>query len=163
MDFIEWDNEWLGAKQKEGEARRAKARQKWRDANPEYAKAYTKEWKKRNPEQYKNQRRKWREDNPTYDKEWLQTAKGKAVKQRGNIARQIRLCNVVNTLTSQEWIDKLIEYNFKCAYCGVTFDDIDVPTIDHIVPISKGGDNTKDNVVPACQSCNSKKGTKILT
>ncbi|MCK4464389.1 MAG: HNH endonuclease [Bacteroidales bacterium] len=35
-------------------------------------------------------------------------------------------------------------------------------TKDHVIPISKGGDNTKENIVPACQSCNSKKFNKIF-
>jgi 5-methylcytosine-specific restriction protein A len=30
-------------------------------------------------------------------------------------------------------------------------------TMDHIVPIARGGRSTKGNVVPACKSCNTKK------
>ena len=37
-----------------------------------------------------------------------------------------------------------------------------MPTKDHVIPISKGGHNTKENIVPACQSCNNKKYNKIL-
>ncbi len=44
----------------------------------------------------------------------------------------------------------------KCYYCGR-----DVPprelTMDHIVPIIRGGSSTKNNVVPACKECNNKK------
>jgi len=50
----------------------------------------------------------------------------------------------------------------KCAYCGIDFDENNLPTRDHIIPISKGGDNTKENVIPACRICNAKKGNKIL-
>lgn len=32
-------------------------------------------------------------------------------------------------------------------------------TTAHLVPLAKGGTHTFSNVVPACQSCNSKKGT----
>jgi len=43
-----------------------------------------------------------------------------------------------------------------CHYCGKT-----VParalTMDHIVPIIRGGKSTKGNVVPACKECNTKK------
>ena len=33
-------------------------------------------------------------------------------------------------------------------------------TMDHITPISKGGAHTASNIVPACQSCNSKKNNR---
>lgn len=74
----------------------------------------------------------------------------------------MKLENVINTLTAKEWIDILKEYKFKCAYCGKEFNLFDRPTRDHVIPISKGGHNTKENVVPACGSCNSKKHDKLL-
>lgn len=46
------------------------------------------------------------------------------------------------------------EWNEKCAYCN-SEEDL---TIDHIIPQSKGGKNTKNNVVCACKSCNLQKG-----
>lgn len=36
------------------------------------------------------------------------------------------------------------------------------PTVEHLIPIFKGGDDTWDNVKLACHSCNSKKGRKSL-
>lgn len=48
--------------------------------------------------------------------------------------------------------------DFECQYCGSKKD----LTTDHIVPRSKGGKTTWDNVVLACSSCNSKKGSKDL-
>ncbi len=46
----------------------------------------------------------------------------------------------------------------KCAYCGRG----DLPfTIDHIVPKSKGGEDTWENLVTACLPCNNKKGNRI--
>lgn len=70
--------------------------------------------------------------------------------------------NIINTLTSEEWLNILKKYNYKCAYCGTEFDENILPEKDHIIPISKGGNNTKENIVPACRSCNAKKGSKIL-
>jgi 5-methylcytosine-specific restriction endonuclease McrA len=43
-----------------------------------------------------------------------------------------------------------------CHYCGVSFRP-DELTMDHLVPIVRGGKSTRGNVVPACRECNSKK------
>jgi len=43
-----------------------------------------------------------------------------------------------------------------CHYCHEKVDPDDV-TMDHIVPVSRGGTSTKGNVVPCCKDCNSKK------
>lgn len=45
-----------------------------------------------------------------------------------------------------------------CPYCNKNKTD----TIDHVVPLSKGGTNNKDNLIAVCRSCNSKKGAKSL-
>ena len=43
-----------------------------------------------------------------------------------------------------------------CYYCGkkVAFKKI---TMDHVIPLGRGGRSTKDNLVPACKDCNTKK------
>ena len=47
---------------------------------------------------------------------------------------------------------------FECQYCG---DDEDL-TFDHVVPRSRGGRTTWENVVTACAPCNLLKGGKLL-
>ena len=49
-----------------------------------------------------------------------------------------------------------------CAYCGEHFPNYHLLSRDHIVPRSKGGENTWMNVVTACKDCNSRKGHKSL-
>ena len=51
--------------------------------------------------------------------------------------------------------------NFECQYCGEHGSLKDL-TIDHVIPVSRGGQNTWENVVTACGPCNSKKGNKLL-
>ncbi len=48
----------------------------------------------------------------------------------------------------------------KCAYCGKT--DL-VLTIDHILPRSRGGEDSWENLISACPKCNSKKGDRTPT
>lgn len=52
-----------------------------------------------------------------------------------------------------------IRDNYTCQYCGRQSGDL---TIDHIVPRSRGGGHTWENLVSACKSCNHRKGGKSL-
>ena len=47
---------------------------------------------------------------------------------------------------------------FECQYCG----DKSNLTFDHILPKSKGGKTTWENVITACSDCNTSKGNKTL-
>ena len=44
----------------------------------------------------------------------------------------------------------------KCHYCGDTVPPKEL-TMDHIVPISRGGKSTRGNVAPCCKTCNNTK------
>jgi len=46
----------------------------------------------------------------------------------------------------------------KCYYCGC---DMDEPTLDHVIPLSKGGEDTFENVVAACEPCNREKADSV--
>jgi len=43
-----------------------------------------------------------------------------------------------------------------CHYCGGKFSSINL-TMDHIVPIARGGKSSKGNIVPSCKECNTTK------
>jgi 5-methylcytosine-specific restriction endonuclease McrA len=69
---------------------------------------------------------------------------------------KIPLSKIVSQKPSRNLIYK--RDNHTCQYCGSTRD----LTIDHIIPKSKGGENTYFNLVVACLKCNTKKGDKFL-
>ena len=48
----------------------------------------------------------------------------------------------------------------RCQYCGKRNDQREM-TIDHVLPRSRGGSSTWENMVLACFNCNSKKGDKL--
>ncbi len=48
---------------------------------------------------------------------------------------------------------------FRCQYCGEKKAPSEL-TLDHILPRSRGGDNSPFNVVTACVSCNQRKGNR---
>lgn len=56
---------------------------------------------------------------------------------------------------NRRWV--FLRDNYTCQYCG---DNLTVKqcTIDHVVPVSKGGKTTWHNVVTACYPCNNSKG-----
>jgi 5-methylcytosine-specific restriction endonuclease McrA len=52
-----------------------------------------------------------------------------------------------------------IRDNYTCQYCGIRTRDL---TLDHVVPRSKGGPHTWENLVSACRHCNHRKGGKSV-
>ena len=47
-----------------------------------------------------------------------------------------------------------------CHYCGKKFTFKQL-TMDHLVPLARGGRSTKDNLVPSCKGCNTKKKSML--
>ncbi len=58
-------------------------------------------------------------------------------------------------LKASVWWQNQLEKG-ECYYCGQNFAKKDL-TMDHIVPVSRGGKSTRGNVVVACKPCNSDK------
>ena len=66
-------------------------------------------------------------------------------------------------LTVEEWVAILSKHHHRCFYCGCKLGEgkgEKRPTLDHYMPLSRGGQHTKDNVVPACKHCNCSKYDK---
>lgn len=62
-------------------------------------------------------------------------------------------------LTLPEWRGILEYFGYACAYCLRT----DLPLEqEHIIPLSKGGEHSANNVVPACSGCNGFKKAKSI-
>jgi 5-methylcytosine-specific restriction endonuclease McrA len=74
------------------------------------------------------------------------TADEEHIKREKARARELR--------NSQGWKRK--RSTGICYYCGRKF-KTDELTMDHLIPIVRGGKSVLGNVVPACKDCNSKK------
>jgi len=78
--------------------------------------------------------------------------------QRGFITerfKKLRDGEITISGTMREW-EREQELPKICVYCDSTKD----LTTDHLVPRNRGGDDSADNVVLACQSCNTSRGEK---
>ena len=84
--------------------------------------------------------------------------KGRAEMRRYDAERRGAVSKIPNSLTSSEWIEIMRAHCYRCHYCQRRTK----LTLDHVIPLSRGGTHTKENIVPACQSCNSKKHTAII-
>ena len=51
---------------------------------------------------------------------------------------------------------------FKCQYCGESAPDV-ILNVDHINPVSKGGDNDVMNLITSCFACNSGKSDREIS
>ncbi len=60
------------------------------------------------------------------------------------------------TLTTAQWFKLRAMFDGVCAYCGKSREI----HLEHVVPVSRGGDTSQWNVVPGCLVCNLRKGTK---
>lgn len=78
-----------------------------------------------------------------------------------NAIRRALVRNSNGTFSYEDWIYIKRKSNFTCQMCGKKEPDIKL-TIDHIIPLSKGGNNDVTNIQPLCKFCNGSKGNKVI-
>lgn len=133
---LEANREWV---KKNPEAALAKDR-RWKAANRDKMRAYAANRRKKDPVAVRAAYEKWRLEN--LDEERLRVATRRAL--------------TADSPELREFIGALLTE--PCSYCGST-ENI---TVDHVVPLSKGGKHEQANLAPACFSCNSSKGARTL-
>lgn len=115
------------------------------------------------PEHHREIVRQWNERNPDKIKRYRTEGyrKNKALYIAANNRRRARLLQTVGSYSVEEWEALKTQYGNRCLSCGRLESDIDL-TVDHVIPISKGGSNYISNLQPLCKSCNSKKKDKTI-
>lgn len=61
-------------------------------------------------------------------------------------------------VSEREWIRLVDRHRGRCAYCG----QVGAITVEHVIPVSRGGRHSIGNLLPVCQFCNGSKGDKLL-
>jgi len=134
-----------------------------------------KQWMLENKEQQKIYNQKYHENNPNWAKEYRQKNLERMkirdkiysigyrrehyqeLLSRNRARRSLKKANG-GDLTYEQWVQVCNKYENKCLCCGTS----ERMSLDHIIPITKGGKHIAENVQPLCCSCNSRKGTKII-
>jgi 5-methylcytosine-specific restriction endonuclease McrA len=114
-----------------------------REKDPVKTAEYFRKWKEANPERLSHIRRRWR------DKHRELYYYTQSVRNSYKQGRKPKLGQV----SFNEWIELCAHYDNRCLKCG----ERKPLTLDHVIPLSKGGTNTIDNCQPLCKSCNSGK------
>lgn len=133
--------------------------------------AAERERRKRMADEYRQKDRerniRRRDQRKIYSRAYYQTHKEKIqasyldyIKRRRDVAYAVkarykaRKAQLPATLTPQDWEYIKDGFAHRCVYCNRQMQRL---TQDHIIPVSRGGGYTPDNIVPACASCNSRK------
>lgn len=117
-------------------------------ADPEKERKYRREQYARNPLVFIENALRWAKENPEKKNEMNRNRRAREIANGG-------------TITAEEWQELKDKYNHTCLKCGRREPEIKL-TLDHVVPISKGGINSIENAQPLCLSCNSRKKDKTI-
>jgi 5-methylcytosine-specific restriction endonuclease McrA len=138
--------------------------------DPERQRAYAREWLKRNPQKARDAVRRWNKSHPEQRRaakrlyyarhreqhKAVMAAYHKAhpeVLRAKSNAYRARARAAEGQFTSAEWRALVESYGGKCAYRG----EAGPVQVDHRTPLTRGGRNSIDNILPACQKCNTEK------
>ena len=133
----------------------------WRRNNPEKAKAATQNWRQNNQDRLLESQRNRRQENREQTNEWNRNWKKqnpekiKALNHR----RDTRKTKAGGSYTASEWKALVDHYEGKCLCCGRS--DVAL-TVDHVIPVAKGGTSNIENLQPLCLSCNASKRDKTI-
>lgn len=141
--------------------RHAKSASAWRKSHPKEMMAYFQRWKSKpgNAEKHVGWVRTWMRAHPElmagYYKRWY--AKSSLILRKLSLTRQAKYAS--STFTFDQWLNILEVFDHCCAYCLRKDQKL---TMDHVIPVSKEGEHTEENIVPACKSCNSRKNDRLI-
>lgn len=132
----------------------------WRLANADRHSENAKSWRLNNKDRSDQNRKNWRKNNPDraamLSKRWRMNnpEKQKVIMfNRNCITRGLR------QYVKHGLVDRLMKLqDCKCIYCAASL--ANVFDIDHIMPISRGGDNDESNLQLLCPGCNRSKRDK---
>lgn len=128
------------------EVRREKRKEYYHE-NRDFFVQKSKEWYAENKERKREYDREW-------SKEWRLKNKNKV--NSYNHKRRAAKKELMASLTEEQWKETVTHFKGGCAYCGKK----KKLEQEHFIPLSKGGEYSRDNIIPACRKCNASKMNK---
>lgn len=129
--------------------------------NPEHTKNITKIWRDKNPDKTQNYNLKHKAKRKELNYIWLnKNPERKSMYERIKYSnRRTRLKNIGGKV-SIHYVKQLKYKQWNtCYWC---LEPLTKYHLDHVIPISKGGDNSNNNLVVACPACNLQKNNKLV-
>lgn len=144
----------------EAQAKIKAARERWYEENPDYNRWYYEE----NRERVLDINKTWKIANPDYMPEYLsryleEYSQRPEVKEAARVKTANRRKGMVGELPKYCLSRLIAMYGESCLNPECDGSD-PILTIDHVVPVSKGGTNTMDNTQLLCYTCNRRKGNR---
>jgi 5-methylcytosine-specific restriction endonuclease McrA len=137
------------------EKRRAYGRD-WMLRNADRARAAMRRWWEQHPDEHRAENRAYSARDPERRQRQIESSPNRrAVRKASDARRRSRKLNAGGSYTYVEWLLLVAAHSGRCAYCAA----VAVVHADHRIPLARGGSNSIDNIVPACRSCNLRKGT----
>jgi hypothetical protein len=136
------------------------AMREWRKQNTELDRARKKLWREQNPENQKSYYRQNIERIKARNTEYLKQNREQCneTRRRRKAAKRASRLVALSPLTLVEKNTIFTNFGDCCAYCGTS----ERLSIDHVLPLSKGGLDEACNIVPACRSCNCSKNASEI-
>ncbi len=78
-----------------------------------------------------------------------------------HVIRLVHYVHVPRSVVKFSRKNVLVRDRYRCQYCQQESPTA-LLTLDHVIPLSRGGTTTWENVVTACKKCNNKKGNQML-
>lgn len=145
--------EWAAANPDKERESRVTSLRKWTSNNPELKREYARRSNAKPEVSANNVRRarRWAEANPERAQEIrLVSDRNRRALRRGSFGHH----------TKEDVAEILRRQKYRCAECGASVRKTTERHVDHIMPLSRGGSNGKQNLQVLCPSCNLKKAAK---
>ena len=144
-----------------------KQHKQYREDNRDKLLEYGEQYREDNRDKLRKQHKQYREQNKDKlrerHKKYYNSPQGQTAHFNARAKRRLREEQQGTGFTPEQWLEMMKYFDFKCAYSGEYIGgNSEYRTIDHIIPLSKGGLNEIWNLVPMYNSYNFSKNDKDM-